>query len=76
LMCNSTVSPTRNSMGNVADTPDSLISIEKPGIGPSLVDRTVTSTSNLNLACRRVSATVYSTCLARQKLIVLFIRRK
>src|SRR5580700_10148070 len=46
LMCNSTVSPTRNSMGNVADTPDSLISIEKPGIGPSLVDRTVTSTSS------------------------------
>jgi hypothetical protein len=75
-MCTSTTSAIRNSTGSVADIPDSLMSIEIPGSGPSLLDRTVTSTSNLNLACRRVSATAFPTNLARQKLLLLFRRRR
>ena len=71
LMCNSTASPICNSTGTVVDIPDSLMSIDKPGIAPSLLDRTVTSTSNGNLAWRRVSATVFSTYLAHQKIGLL-----
>jgi hypothetical protein len=67
-MCRPTVSPTGTSTGNMADIPDSLSSIDIPGIRPSVGDRTVTSTSNLNLGYRRASVTVFSTRLAHQKL--------